>query len=361
MENLGLNSVQDHFYNNKKVFVTGHTGFKGAWLACWLNQMGSIIKGYALEPDSPSLFNLVKNDIACTHVMGDIRDKGLLQKEILDFQPDIIFHLAAQALVRRSYEIPAETFEVNVTGTAHLLEAVKALDKKCTVVIVTSDKVYENKETDYHYKETDLLGGYDPYSASKAATEMVVSSFRNSFFHAAHYALHQKTILSARAGNVIGGGDWSRDRIIPDIVRALKNNEPVEIRNPASIRPWQHVLEPLGGYLHLAMLAHQDHEKYSPAYNFGPRPEDHLPVSTLVETAIHCWGNGSWKDISDKDHPHEAGLLQLDISKAESELHWHPKLDGKEAIRWTMDWYKGSGNQAFGWCMKQIEAYLKLP
>ena len=340
METVVNNGIAS-YYKGKKVFVTGHTGFKGAWFISWLHLAGANVKGYALAPENEQdLFNIVLPHINCESIIADIRDTATLQQAILDFQPDLVFHLAAQALVRRSYAIPAETFDVNVTGTANVLEAVNKLEKKCSVVVITTDKVYENRETGYHYTEEDILGGYDPYSASKAAAEIVVSSFRNSFFNPAAYSVHQKALASARAGNVIGGGDWNKDRIIPDIVRSLKAGEPVPVRNPKAVRPWQHVLEPLGGYLLLGMLLDTDAVKYSGAYNFGPLPEDHLPVKELVETAIACWGSGTWSDNSDPSQPHEAGLLNLDIGKAKRVLNWQPKLNSKEAIEWTINWYR---------------------
>ena len=356
MEKVELSQVINHFYKDKRVFITGHTGFKGAWFLCWLHQMGCNIKGYALAPENEqSLFSSIQSNIQFEHVIGDIRDKDKLKKEILDFQPDIIFHLAAQALVRRSYEIPSETFEVNAVGTANLLEAVNELNNKCTVLVVTTDKVYENKEIDYHYKEEDTLGGYDPYSASKAATEIVVSSFRNSFFNPSKYDHHQKAVVSARAGNVIGGGDWSKDRIIPDIIRALQLKEVIEVRSPEAVRPWQHVLEPLSGYLLLAMNAHTKYHKISKAYNFGPFANDHLPVKALVNTAIDYWGQGEWKDTSNPNQLHEAGLLKLDINKAIEELQWQPRLNSQEAIEWTMIWYKQSN--PFEYTIEQINNY----
>jgi CDP-glucose 4,6-dehydratase len=306
------------------------------------------------------LFDSAKNKLEFQNVFADIRNKELLKKEIEDFQPDIIFHLAAQALVRRSYEIPSETFEVNAVGTSNILETVITLKKKCAVIVITTDKVYENKEIDYHYKEEDTLGGYDPYSASKAATEIVVSSFRNSFFNASRYGEHQKTIVSARAGNVIGGGDFSKDRILPDIVSALQNNKPIEVRNPNAIRPWQHVLEPLSGYLRLGMLAYNNVEKISYAYNFGPLPHDHLTVGTLVEKAIECWGKGNWKDTSAFHQPHEAGLLKLDISKAQKELSWQPKLNSQQAIEWTINWYKEAPKNIFDFTIAQIKKYQAI-
>jgi CDP-glucose 4,6-dehydratase len=358
MEKVVNGNALTEFYKEKKIFITGHTGFKGSWLLCWLCQLGALVKGYGLTPQTnQSLFDSVKNNLEFQNVIADIRNKELLRKEIEDFQPDIIFHLAAQALVRRSYEIPSETFDVNVVGTANILESVVLLKKKCTVIIITTDKVYENKEMDYHYKEEDTLGGYDPYSASKAATEIVVSSFRSSFFTLNKYDEHQKTIVSARAGNVIGGGDFSIDRIVPDIVSALQNNKSIEVRNPIAVRPWQHVLEPLNGYLQLGMLAYNNVGKISNAYNFGPLPSDHLTVGSLVEKSIECWGNGNWEDTSTKSQPHEAGLLKLDISKAKKELSWQPKLNSQQAIEWTINWYKEPSQNIFDFTIAQIKKY----
>ncbi|MFY8127761.1 MAG: CDP-glucose 4,6-dehydratase, partial [Chitinophagaceae bacterium] len=320
---INNNDTLKSFYQNKKIFLTGHTGFKGAWLLCWLNSLGAIVKGYSLAPEyEDCLFNLAKNKFAFENEINDIRNKEKLSNSILEFQPDVVFHLAAQPLVRRSYAIPSETFDVNVVGTCNVLEAVNKLQKKCTVICITTDKVYENKEQLYHYKEDDILGGYDPYSASKAACEIAINSFRNSFFNRDNYDLHQKAIISARAGNVIGGGDFSNDRIVPDIVKALQQNKTIEVRNPNAIRPWQHVLEPLHGYLQLGMLAHNNYASIANAYNFGPLHNDHLPVKDLVETSIKIWGHGNWKDTSNNSNPHEAGLLMLDINKAINELNW---------------------------------------
>ena len=348
------------YYKDKKIFVTGHTGFKGAWFITWLHLMGANIKGYALAPeDENGLFNIISPALNFENVIADIREKEKLQRSILEFEPDLVFHLAAQALVRRSYEIPSETFEVNTVGTANVLQAVNQLQKKCTVIIVTTDKVYENKETDYHYTEADVLGGYDPYSASKAASEIVVNSFRNSFFHPANFASHKKAIASARAGNVIGGGDWSKDRIIPDIIRSLQSSQPVAVRNPNAVRPWQHVLEPLSAYLLTGMLLDRDAVAFSGAYNFGPLPEDHLPVKDLVETAIACWGNGTWIDQSDASAPHETGLLKLSIDKAKKLLNWQPKLNSKEAIEWTINWYRQSPENIVDYTIEQINNYTQ--
>ena len=349
------------FYKGKKIFITGHTGFKGAWLLCWLNQLGGIVKGYSLqEENNQSLFTSVKDNIDFGNVYADIRNKALLKKEIQDFQPDFIFHLAAQAIVRKSYEIPVETFEVNAIGTANILEAVIDLKKKCTIIIITTDKVYENREIDYHYKEEDRLGGYDPYSASKAATEIVINSFRSSFFNNKNFNEHNKVLVSARAGNVIGGGDFSNDRIVPDIIRALLQNKLIEVRSPNAIRPWQHVLEPLSGYLQLGMMADKSNFQISNAYNFGPLPTNHLTVSKLVEKAIECWGNGTWQDTSNANQLHEAGTLKLDISKAQNELNWQPKLNSADAIEWTINWYKETSQNIFNFTLSQINKYQAI-
>lgn len=352
--------MQQHlsYYKGKKVFITGHTGFKGSWLMACLNQAGAKVKGYALAPEYDGLFNRLAPLQIAESIIADIRDKARLQKEIDSFQPDFVFHLAAQPLVRRSYEIPAESFDVNVTGTANLLEAVNRLSDKCTVVAITTDKVYENKEQDILYKEEDTLGGYDPYSASKACTELVISSFRNSFFTTATYEQHHKAIASARAGNVIGGGDWSKDRIIPDIVRSLQNHEPINVRNPLAVRPWQHVLEPLSGYLLLGSLLDANPSLYSKPYNFGPLPKDHLSVRELVETAIKIWGSGNWNDGSDSKQVHEAGLLKLDISRSKKELNWIPKLSATQAIEWTINWYRKSLEDQANYSFQQIKDYF---
>lgn len=360
MENL-VNQLQQ-YYKNKKIFITGHNGFKGGWLCAILHHLNAEIKGYALNSEpTAGLYQIIQPAIHITEVIADIRDKQRLQAEIISFQPDYIFHLAAQPLVRRSYEIPTETFDVNVTGTANLLESMCHLEKKCTVVCITTDKVYENKEDNtVLYKEEDILGGYDPYSASKACAELVISSFRNSFFNIANHNQHQKAIASARAGNVIGGGDWNKDRIIPDIVRSLQNSMPVDVRNPNAIRPWQHVLEPLTGYLLLGGLLNELPQKFSTAYNFGPLPTDHLTVTELVKIAISSWGSGEWNDVSTTLAPHEAGLLKLNIEKAQKELKWLPKLNAQKAIEWTIDWYKQSSENIAGYTFQQVSDYLRL-
>lgn len=348
-------------YKDKKVFLTGNTGFKGAWLTACLFELGANIKGYALEPEyENSLFEVLQPLRLSKNIFADIRNSKQLKDELISFEPDYIFHLAAQPLVRRSYKIPAETFEVNVIGTANLLEAAIHLKKKCTIIIITTDKVYENKEKDILYNEDDLLGGYDPYSASKACCELVVSSFRNSFFNISSIDLHRKAIASARAGNVIGGGDWSTDRLVPDIIRSLEKQITIELRNSGAVRPWQHVLEPLTGYLKLGALLNDHPDKYSKSYNFGPLSNDHLSVKELVETAIRSWGGGTWKDISNKEEPHEAGLLKLDISKAKNELEWHPKLNAFKSIDWTVKWYQQPKENMVAYTFEQIKDYLSL-
>jgi CDP-glucose 4,6-dehydratase len=363
MENLvTLPELQD-YYRDKKVFVTGHTGFKGAWLVACLHWAGARVKGYALAPEYPNgLFDVLDPLPGVESCIADIRDSDRLREELLAFQPDYVFHLAAQPLVRRSYEIPAETFDVNVTGTANLLEAVTRLDRDCAVVVITTDKVYENKETGILYKESDVLGGHDPYSASKACAELVVASFRHSFFSAGGLeksgTVRRKALASVRAGNVIGGGDWSRDRIIPDIIRSLSAGRPVEVRNPSSVRPWQHVLEPLAGYLRLGGLLRQDPSRYGRPYNFGPLPEDHLQVRQLVDTAVAIWGGGSWKDGSIPGAPHEAALLKLDIRQARKDLNWSPRLDAQNAIRWALEWYRQSPDRQSGYTFEQIKSYF---
>jgi CDP-glucose 4,6-dehydratase len=361
MEIMVTQSQLLSYFNNKRVFITGHTGFKGSWLMAILNLAGARIKGYALAPCyDQGLFQLLEPLNVANSVIADITDKNRLEKELLAFEPEFIFHMAAQPLVRKSYEIPAETFDVNVAGTANLLEATMRLPSKCSIVVITTDKVYENKEQDILYKETDQLGGYDPYSASKACAELVVSAFRNSFFNYNNYISHKKAIASARAGNVIGGGDWNRDRIFPDIIRSLEENSPVGVRNPDAIRPWQHVLEPLSGYLQLARLLDAEPGTYSKPYNFGPLPFDHLPVKQLVDEAISSWGGGNWKDLSSADQPHEAGMLKLDISHAMNELKWSPKLSAKEAIAWTIDWYRQPVHERTDYTFRQIKDYFAL-
>lgn len=328
-------------YSGKRVFVTGHTGFKGAWLIKILYNLGANIKGYSLAPENEiNLYNEINGDSLCESVISDLRDKSALIKAVLDFQPDYVFHLAAQPLVRLSYEIPSETFEVNAIGTANLLDAIRFLEKKCNVVLITTDKVYHNNEWEYPYRENDRLGGYDPYSASKACCEIVIDSYKNSFFNTTKYDQHKKAIAVGRAGNVIGGGDWSLDRLVPDIVKSLQSNVDIKIRNPNSVRPWQHVVEPLFAYLELGVKLNTDPIKFAEAYNFGPQLSDALTVEIMVQKSLKFWGRGSYTIIKDPNNPHEAGLLKLDISKAIKELNWRPVLNANDAIERTINWYK---------------------
>lgn len=350
----------ENYYKGKRVFLTGHTGFKGSWMIFWLHMLGADIKGYALEPENiDDHFNTIKGSDLCESVIADIRNKARLEKEILDFQPDFIFHLAAQPLVRLSYQNPSETIAINVVGTAYILDAVRQLTKACAVVLITTDKVYDNKEWHYPYRESDRLGGYDPYSASKSCAELIISSYRNSFFNTKGYSSHQKSIASARAGNVIGGGDWAKDRIIPDIVRALNTDEAVIVRNPNAVRPWQHVLEPIGGYLHLGTKMVDDPIKYADAWNFGPVAEDNLTVGDLVEIAISAWGKGNYQTPVMTNQPHEAGLLKLDISKTIYELGWQPQYNSRKAVELTLEWYKAYKDNNHSQTGEQIQQFVK--
>ena len=328
-------------YYGKRVFITGHTGFKGSWLIKILHDLGAIVKGYSLAPENEiNLYTEINGDTLCESVIADLRDRETLKKVILDFQPDYVFHLAAQPLVRLSYEIPSETFEVNAIGTANLLDGIRLLQKKCNIILITTDKVYHNNEWEYPYRENDRLGGYDPYSASKACCELVIDSYKNSFFNSANYDQHKKAIAVGRAGNVIGGGDWSKDRLIPDIAKALSVNKEIVIRNPKSVRPWQHVIEPLFGYLELGIKLNTNPKKYGQAFNFGPETSDTLSVEEMVKRSIENWGAGSYLPLIDANSPHEAGLLKLDISKALNELNWKPVFNASTAIERTINWYK---------------------
>lgn len=350
-------------YNGKKVFVTGHTGFKGSWLVKILSMLGAEVKGYALAPaTNPSMYDAVDVGSLCESVFGDIMDAEKLHAEISDFQPDFVFHLAAQPLVRLSYEIPAETFAVNAVGSANVLDGVAKLEKSCVVVMITTDKVYHNNEWIYPYRESDRLGGYDPYSASKACAELVISSYRNSFFNENRYSEHKKAILVTRAGNVIGGGDWALDRLIPDIAKALQESKEVVLRNPGAVRPWQHVIEPLCGYLLLGQSALACYPEINKEFNFGPNAGDTLTVEQMTRMAVDIWGQGSYRVEQSPNQLHEAGLLKLDISLAESQLKWTPKLTASEALEWSLIWYrdyyKNSGN-IVALTEKQINEYLE--
>jgi CDP-glucose 4,6-dehydratase len=350
-------------YKNTRVFVTGHTGFKGSWLLSMLHQLGAEVMGYALEPNTtPSLYNTIQGDTLCKSVIGDLRDVTKLHQTMVDFQPDFVFHLAAQPIVRTSYEIPAETFEVNGIGTANVLDGIRKLNNPCVGVMITTDKVYENHETGQAYKESDRLGGHDPYSASKAVAEIIIESYKKSFFPKDKFEQHQKSIASARAGNVIGGGDWAADRLIPDIVRALSVQNPIQIRNPKAVRPWQHVLEPLHGYLTLGAKMKEDPLFYADAFNFGPNPNDVLTVQEMTEMALRIWGSGEFNFPKLENQPHEAGLLSLDIEKADQILGWSPKMDAHQALQLTLEWYQQyyQGNAMESIMTKQIENYLTL-
>lgn len=324
-------------YRAKRVFLTGHTGFKGAWLSEWLVQLGARVTGYSLPPPTkPALFDqLGLASRIERHLIADIRNQAHLTEALLASQPDFVFHLAAQPLVRESYRAPVETYAINVTGTLHLLEALRRLDRPCAAVFVTTDKCYENREIAYSYREDDPLGGHDPYSSSKAAMEIALGSWRRSFF-----CHHPVRIASARAGNVVGGGDWAADRIVPDSIRALQAGEPIAVRNPGAVRPWQHVLEPLSGYLRLAARLAND-PTLATAFNFGPNIDCDRTVREVVEAILRHWP-GTWSDASDSQAPHEANLLHLNIQKARTMLSWSPVWTFDDTVRETVLWYRQS-------------------
>jgi CDP-glucose 4,6-dehydratase len=337
-------------FAERSVFVTGHTGFKGSWLSLWLSRLGARVTGYALAPPTDPCAFLACGvpGVLAAHHEADIRDSARLGQAMRECAPDVVLHLAAQPLVRASYEQPRETIDVNVVGTASVLDAVRALGRPCVVVVVTSDKCYDNREHAFGYRETDPLGGLDPYSASKGAAEIVVASYRQSFFPPERMKVHGVRLASARAGNVIGGGDWAQDRIVADIARSLSIGQPVSVRNPRSTRPWQHVLEPLGGYLLLAarMLAAPDDARLPDAWNFGPSSLEAVTVGELVDLFVAAWGSGTWKDASLGEQPHEARLLRLSIDKAVTLLGWRPRWPVREAVRRTAAWYRRFYEQA---------------
>jgi CDP-glucose 4,6-dehydratase len=344
MEDLAGNTSLSNFWRGRRVFLTGHTGFKGGWLALWLAHLGADVRGYALDPSTdPNLFSVVRVGDVIEDVRGDIRDAARLDRAMREFRPEVVFHLAAQPLVRYSYEDPIGTYETNVIGTARVLDAVRHTPSVRAVVSVTTDKCYENKEWVWPYRETDPLGGYDPYSSSKACAEIVTAAFRQSYFPVDRLAEHGVAVATARAGNVIGGGDWSTDRLIPDLIRGFLSAEPVRIRRPHAIRPWQHVLEPIYGYIRLAeelLAGGPEAARFATAYNFGPGQEDARPVSWIAERMTGFWGNGaSW--VLDEDHgPHEAGYLRLDTSRACRDLAWIPHLRLETALEWLVQWYR---------------------
>ncbi|HET8574349.1 MAG TPA: CDP-glucose 4,6-dehydratase [Edaphocola sp.] len=353
--------VLPDFFKGKKIFLTGHTGFKGSWLLHMLYLLGSEVKGYALAPgNSTDLYYQMNGDEMCyTSVIADIRDQHSLMGEIVRFEPDIIFHLAAQPLVRKSYDEPVDTFETNVMGTVHVLEAMRGLTNPCAAIMITTDKVYENPENGKAFIESDKLGGYDPYSSSKAAAEIAIASYRKSYFPPQAFPMHQKSVIALRAGNVIGGGDYSDDRIIPDIYRAIINEETVKLRNPGAIRPWQHVLEPLGVYLEVAQtLLTNDPDKLLPAYNIGPDAKDMLTVETVTRKFIRYYGAGNYEVAEDAKRLHEAGTLLLDNSALQNDLGWQPKYHADEAIRLTAEWYANKEQSASEKMRQQIISFF---
>lgn len=328
------------FWRKKRVLITGHTGFKGSWLALWLQSLGADVVGFALDPPSaPSLFEQARVGEGITSVLGDIRDLTRVRDVMATYRPEVVFHLAAQSLVRPSYQSPVDTYATNVMGTVHVLDAMRQVGSARVGVVVTSDKCYENRESMlWGYRETDPMGGHDPYSNSKGCAELVTSAYRRSFFAGEDASL---ALATARAGNVIGGGDWAEDRLIPDVIRAFAAGEPVHVRRPDAIRPWQHVLEPLRGYLLLAERLWSDGAPLAEGWNFGPDDRDARPVQHIVEQMIDRWGAGASAVLDDGPHPHEATYLRLDCSKARALLGWRPRLPLDEALAWTVEWYRG--------------------
>lgn len=327
--------VDAAFWKNKKVFLTGHTGFKGSWISLWLQNMGAEVCGFALSPPTdPSLFELAEVANGMVSRIGDIGNLPHLQTSMSEFSPEIVFHMAAQPLVRYSYQNPVETFQTNVMGTVHVLESARKINSVKVVINVTTDKCYENKEWHWGYRETEPMGGYDPYSSSKGCSELITSSYRQSFFSEQNISL-----ASARAGNVIGGGDWASDRLVPDMIRCLIANEQLVIRSPNAFRPWQHVLEPLSGYLVLAERMYLNPKKYCEAYNFGPNDTDVENVKSLADSILSHWPNHSGYKIENANL-HEAHYLKLDCSKAKAELDWTPKLNLKQTVKLLADWYQ---------------------
>ena len=364
VEGVAVKQFLPEAFAGRSVLVTGHTGFKGSWLTIWLARLGARVTGYALAPPTdPSLFAACGvRDFLTAHHEADIRDATRLNQALDQADPDVVFHLAAQALVLTSHAVPRETFEINAIGTAGVLDAVRARGKPCAVVVVSSDKCYENREQVWGYREIDPLGGRDPYSASKAAAEIVAAAYRRSFFPPDRLAEHGIKVATARAGNVIGGGDWAKDRIVTDLVRHLVAGRAVPVRSPRAVRPWQHVLQPLSGYLTLAArMLRSDDAAWCDAWNFGPLPGQELPVGQLVERFLAAWQGGSWEDLSDRRSPQEAYTLRLNIDKTLAQLGWRPAWDLDEAIRRTVAWYRrfyeSGGQGMMEACQQDIEAY----
>lgn len=352
--------VDESFWRGKNVFITGHTGFKGSWLCLWLHSLGVNISGYALEPPTkPSLYDLAGVNNLVDSTIADVRDAEPFHQAMRKADPDVVIHMAAQPLVRESYRTPVETYAVNVMGTVHLLEAIRHCRNVKAVVNVTTDKCYENREWHWGYREDEAMGGYDPYSSSKGCSELVTAAYRNSFFNPSDHATHGVAIASARAGNVIGGGDWAEDRLICDCVRALLQGEEILIRNPNAIRPWQHVLEPLSGYLLLAQRLFEQGVTFAQGWNFGPNDTDAKPVEWIVQQLCEKWGDGASYRIDQGAHPHEATYLKLDCSKAKAQLHWQPRWDLKQALVSIIEWTLGyqEGVDLRGLCLEQIAAY----
>ena len=348
------------FWQGKRVFLTGHTGFKGGWLSLWLQQLGAVVTGYALEaPTTPSLFEVAGVARGMVSIIGDVRDGEALKRAMADARPEIVIHMAAQPLVRYSYVNPVETYATNVMGVVNLLEAVRATPGVRSVVNVTSDKCYENREWPWGYRENEAMGGYDPYSNSKGCAELVTAGYRSSFFNAEKYAEHGIALGSGRAGNVIGGGDWALDRLIPDMLRAIGAGEPVMIRNPHSIRPWQHVLEPLSGYLTLAEKLYTEGPVHAEGWNFGPHDIDAKPVEWIIERMTQEWGAGASWQLDGQNHPHEATYLKLDCSKARGQLGWHPRWDIGQTIAKIVEWHKAcdQGADMREFTLAQITTY----
>jgi len=358
-----VNAVSNSAWKGRRVFLTGHTGFKGSWLTLWLHQLGATVCGYSLAPPSqPSLFEVARIGKLVHHVEGDVCDQQRLQRAMQEFSPSLVLHLAAQSLVRRSYAEPALTYATNVMGTVNVLESIRHTDSVKAAVMITTDKCYENREWQWGYRENDRLGGHDPYSNSKACAELVSSAYRDSFFPADDLQSHGVAIATARAGNVIGGGDWACDRLIPDLMRGFSLNEKVLIRNPNAIRPWQHVLEPLRGYLQLAEKLLAGKRDFATAWNFGPSEEDARPVKWIVEEIARKWSpTASWM-LDEGPHPHEATYLKLDCARARNLLGWNPALGLSDALQLIVEWYKqwqaGSDMQKI--TLDQIAAYQQL-
>lgn len=352
--------MNKEFWKGKRVLITGHTGFKGGWLSQWLHMAGAEVTGYSLAPPTePSLFELISLDQRINSVIGDVRDLDLLEKTYKECRPEIVFHLAAQPLVRLSYREPVETYSTNVMGTLNCLEAARKTGGVRAFVVVTSDKCYENREWEWGYRENEAMGGHDPYSSSKGCTELLIASYRSSYFPPEQFNEHGVALASARAGNVIGGGDWAEDRLIPDMIKCFMKSEPVLIRHPNAIRPWQHVLEPLSGYVSLAEKLWSGEERFSQGWNFGPSEYEAKPVSWIVEQLVSNWGNGAAWQLDEGHHLHEANYLKLDSSKARMQLDWQPRWDMKHALIYTVDWFKAYASQEniLDVTKQQIHAY----